>query len=141
MTLISPRCLAPHRIHANFYGATLMLLACHWFSLFMLYRASRLVCHRSTDLFGFIGFDPPQFAPPRAFLSSQWWLNNDCPAAPQHLCKNTRSLPSSIPQPPLDFAVFVFHNDHVGFGGVAQLVRVLVCHAGGRGFEPRHPRQ
>ena len=27
------------------------------------------------------------------------------------------------------------------FGGVAQLVRALACHARGRGFEPRHSRQ
>ena len=32
-------------------------------------------------------------------------------------------------------------DHHYFFGGVAQLVRALACHARGRGFEPRHSRQ
>ena len=31
-------------------------------------------------------------------------------------------------------------SDHHFFGGVAQLVRALACHARGRGFESRHSR-
>src|SRR5207247_2007895 len=34
----------------------------------------------------------------------------------------------------------IFRRSVRGFGAVAQLVRVPVCHTGGRGFEPRQPR-